>query len=103
MRIAVIGNPNFTTGFRLAGVDEYREVRDENKEAELDDAVEDIMSKEDVGIVVMHQDDLDYLSRQVRENAENSIDPTLVTLGGEEGRSGLRQKIKQAIGIDLMS
>ena len=101
MRIAVVGAPSFTTGFRLAGIDEFREVRDENKEDELDDAVEEVLNLDDIGVVVMHQDDLDYLSREVRENAETSVEPVVVTLGGE-GEGQLREKIKRAIGIDLM-
>lgn len=101
MRIAVVGDPNFTTGFRLAGVDEFREVREGDKSQELDAAVEDVVEEDDVGIVVMHDDDLDYLGREVRETVETSIEPTFVLLGGE-GQGGLREKIKRAIGIDLM-
>ena len=101
MRIAVVGSPSFTTGFRLAGIDEFREVRDENKEKNLDAAVEDVLNLNDIGVVVMHQDDLDYLSRDVREEAETSVEPVVVTLGGE-GEGQLREKIKRAIGIDLM-
>lgn len=101
MRIAVVGAPSFTTGFRLAGIDDFREVRDENKDEELDDAVEDVLNKDDIGVVVMHQDDLGYLSRGVREEAETSVEPVVVTLGGE-GEGQLREKIKRAIGIDLM-
>ena len=101
MRIAVVGSPSFTTGFRLAGIDEFREVRDENKEKNLVAAVEDVLNLDDIGVVVMHQDDLDYLSRDVREEAETSVEPVVVTLGGE-GEGQLREKIKRAIGIDLM-
>lgn len=101
MRIAVVGAPTFTTGFRLAGVDEFREVREENKEKNLDAAVEDVLNLDDIGIVVMHQEDLDYLSREVREEAETSVEPVVVTLGGE-GEGQLREQIKRAIGIDLM-
>ncbi|XGI82792.1 V-type ATP synthase subunit F [Halorutilales archaeon Cl-col2-1] len=102
MKVGVIGSPDFTDGFRLAGVDTFREVRDQNKDEELDGAVEDLLGNDEVGIIVMHQDDLDYLSRDVRNEVENSIEPTFVTLGGEGGAGGLRQKIKRAIGIDLM-
>lgn len=101
MRIAVVGDPNFTTGFRLAGVDEFREVRDEEKPTELDTAVEDVMESDGIGIVVMHNDDLNHLSRNVREQVQSSIEPTFVLLGGEE-QDELREKIKRAIGIDLM-
>ncbi|WP_332897298.1 MULTISPECIES: V-type ATP synthase subunit F [unclassified Haladaptatus] len=100
--IAVIGSPEFTTGFRLAGVRKFENVAEEDKEANLDDAVERILADEDVGIIVMHDPDLEHLSRNVRNDVETSVEPTLVTLGGGAGSGGLRDKIKRAIGIDLM-
>lgn len=100
--IAVIGSSDFTTGFRLAGVRKFETVADDEKSEDLDDAVETVLADDDVGIIVMHDEDLDYLSRQTREAVETSVEPTLVTLGGGAG-SGLRDQIKRAIGIDLMA
>ena len=100
--IAVIGSPEFTTGFRLAGVRKCENVPDDEKEEELDDAVEGVLDDEDVGIIVMHDDDMDHLSRGPRKAVENSVEPTLVTLGGGAGSGDLRGQIKRAIGIDLM-
>ena len=100
--IAVIGSPDFTTGFRLAGVRKFENVPDEDKDEALDEAVTRTLEDEDVGIIVMHEEDLDYLSRNARKSVEQSIEPTLVTLGGSGGASGLRDQIKRAIGIDLM-
>ena len=100
--IAVVGSPDFTTGFRLAGVRRFENVPDDEKDERLDDAIESVMDDEDVGIVVLHDEDLEHLSRQVRQRAETSVEPVLVTLGGEGSSSGLREQIKRAIGIDLM-
>jgi V/A-type H+-transporting ATPase subunit F len=100
--IAVVGSPEFTTGFRLAGVRRFAEMPEEDKGEKLDDAVDELLDDEDVGIVVMHDDDLAHLSRGVRQDVETSVDPVLVTLGGSGGSSGLREQIKRAIGIDLM-
>jgi len=100
--IAVVGSPEFTTGFRLAGVRTFESVPDEEKADALDDAVEAVLADEDVGIVVMHDEDKEYLSRRVRETVETSVEPVFVTLGGDTASSGLRDQIKRAIGIDLM-
>ena len=100
--IAVVGSPEFTTGFRLAGVRKFENVPDDQKDENLDDAVARVLDDEEIGIVVMHDEDLDYLSRQVRNQVETSVEPTMVSIGGGAGSGGLREKIKRAIGIDLM-
>ncbi|MDL0119195.1 V-type ATP synthase subunit F [Halobacterium salinarum] len=101
--IAVIGSPAFTTGFQLAGVRKVENVADDEKDDDLDAAVEAVFADEDVGIAVMHDDDLAHLSRGVRQSVEASVEPTFVTIGGgASGASGLRDQIKRAIGIDLM-
>jgi V/A-type H+-transporting ATPase subunit F len=101
--IAVVGSPEFTTGFRLAGVRKFADIPAEEKDEELDDAVSEMLTDDDVGIVVMHDDDMDHLSRGVRKTAETSVEPVLVTLGSDgAGSGGLREQIKRAIGIDLM-
>ncbi|QZA89706.1 V-type ATP synthase subunit F [Salinarchaeum sp. IM2453] len=100
--IAVVGSPEFTTGFRLAGVRRFENVSDDQKEAELDEAINNVLNDEKVGIVVMHDDDLKHLSRGVKEEVETSVEPVVVTLGGGAGSGGLREQIKRAIGIDLM-
>ena len=100
--IAVIGSPDFTTGFRLAGVRKFENVPEEQKDDQLDEAVMRTLEDDDVGIIVMHDGDLDHLSRNARTAVEGSIEPVLVTLGGGAGSGGLREQIKRAIGIDLM-
>ena len=100
--VAVIGSPEFTTGFRLAGVRKFENVPADEKGEELDDAVTRTFEDEEVGIVVLKDEDMEFLSRRVREQAETSVEPTLVTLGGGAGSGGLREQIKRAIGIDLM-
>ena len=100
--IAVVGSPEFTTGFRLAGVRKFANVPDEEKPERLDEAVTETMADDDVGIMVMHDDDIDVRSRSVRESVETSVEPVVVTLGGGTGSGNLREQIKRAIGIDLM-
>jgi V/A-type H+-transporting ATPase subunit F len=101
--IGVVGSPEFTTGFRLAGVRKFANVPPEEKDERMDEAVEGMLEDDDVGIVVMNDEDLEFLSRTVRQRVETSVEPVLVTLGGEAGSGGLREQIKRAIGIDLMA
>ena len=101
--IAVVGSPDFTTGFRLAGVRKFENVPEEEKPEQLDEAVTRTFDDDEVGIVVMHSDDVSHLSRDVRRTVETSVEPVMVTLGGDgAGSGGLREQIKRAIGIDLM-
>ena len=100
--IDVVGSPEFTTGFRLAGVRRFENVSDDEKATELDGAVSTVLGDDGVGIVVMHEDDLEHLSRDVRGTVETSVEPVVVTVGSGTGGGGLREQIKRAIGIDLM-
>jgi V/A-type H+-transporting ATPase subunit F len=100
--IAVVGSPDFTTGFRLAGVRRFENVPDAEKDERLDDAVTSALDDDGVGIVVMHDEDVERLSRTVRQRVETSVEPVVVTLGGGTGSGNLREQIKRAIGIDLM-
>ncbi|QRV13622.1 V-type ATP synthase subunit F [Haloterrigena salifodinae] len=100
--IAVVGSPEFTTGFRLAGVRRFENVPDDEKDDRLDEAATAVLEDEGVGIVVMHDDDLEHLSRNVRQEVETSVEPVVVTIGSGTGGGGLREQIKRAIGIDLM-
>ncbi|ACV11612.1 Vacuolar H+transporting two-sector ATPase F subunit [Halorhabdus utahensis DSM 12940] len=100
--IAVIGSADFTTGFQLAGIRTFATISEDPETEEVDEAVTTMLEDDDVGIVVMHDPDLEHLSRSVRERVETSVDPVLVTLGGGAGSGGLRDQIKRAVGIDLM-
>jgi V/A-type H+-transporting ATPase subunit F len=100
--IAVVGSPDFTTGFRLAGVRRFEDVPDAEKGERLDEAVTSVLDDDGVGIVVMHDEDVEHLSRTVRQRVETSVEPVVVTLGGGAGSGNLREQIKRAIGIDLM-
>lgn len=100
--IAVVGDAEFTTGFRLAGVRRFENVPEDEKDEKLDEAVLSVLSDDGVGIVVMHDDDLEYLSRTTRQEVETSVEPVVIIVGTDGASSGLREQIKRAIGIDLM-
>jgi V/A-type H+-transporting ATPase subunit F len=49
----------------------------------------------------MHNDDIGNLPEILRKNLNESVQPTVVALGGSGSGSNLRDKIKQAVGVDL--
>lgn len=97
MELAVVGNGEFVTGFRLAGIKKIFEANID----ELETTVEDILKDREVGILIMHGDDLIKLPEMLRNTINDSVEPTVVTLGGSGESSNLREKIKQSVGVDL--
>ncbi|MDK2892712.1 V-type ATP synthase subunit F [Methanohalophilus sp.] len=98
MELAVVGKDQFVTGFRLAGIKKVHEIKDDG---ELEAKVNDVIDDSEVGILVMNSDDFNKLPEILREKLSESVEPTLVTLGGTSQSSNIRDKIKQAVGVDL--
>jgi V/A-type H+-transporting ATPase subunit F len=97
MEIAVIGRSDFIVGFRLAGIRKTYDVRDDG---ELEDRVRKCMEDRNLGVIVLHADDLKKLSPALQKSVDESIEPTFIAIGSRE-ESGLREKIRRAIGVDL--
>ncbi len=97
MEIAVIGKSDFVVGFRLAGVRKTFDVRDEK---ELEETVRKCMGDRNLGIIVLHADDIRKLPAGLQKSVDESVEPTFIAIGGRE-ESGLREKIRRAIGVDL--
>lgn len=98
MEIAVIGGSEFVVGFRLAGV---RKIYDAEDEEKLKKSVGMAMEDPDVGILVMYARDMDRLPARTRSLLENSIRPTVITIGAQEGGLSMRERIKRSVGVDL--
>lgn len=95
MEIAVIGSEEFVTGFRLAGIRKVYAVSPDK----LLEKVVLVMDEPEVGILAMHQQDLDKLPPQLRAKMMESVDPVVIPVGLEEG--DMRDKVRRAMGIDL--
>lgn len=93
--IAVIGDSDFTTGFRLAGI--KRTYGTENYSEKLDQ----LLDSDELGIVVVEENDLSRLSPRMKENVQSSVDPVVVTLSESAESEMLQDKIKKAIGADI--
>lgn len=98
MELAVIGNSNFITGFRLSGIRQIYDI----DHISIENAVKKVLEDENVGILIMLDSDFKNLPDIVKKSLNESVKTTLITLGSSEGSStSLREKIKQAVGVDL--
>lgn len=97
MDIAIIGKSDFVVGFRLAGI---RKTYDVANDKELEERVRQCMDDRNIGIIVLHADDFKKMSPGMQRIVDESVEPTFIAIGGKE-ESGLREKIRRAIGVDL--
>jgi V/A-type H+-transporting ATPase subunit F len=98
--IAVMGSPDFVLGFNLAGVRRTYPVADGNEFAKSIDAL--LHKKDNVGILIVQGSDMDALPPLLRKKASDSIEPVIVAMGEGAGQDDLREKVKRAIGIDIV-
>ncbi len=97
-KIGVIGQESFTLGFQLAGV---RHVTRTEEPEEFAEATRAALEDPDLGILIVHADDVDDSPRKLQRELSGSVDPVVVQVG-REGVGDMRERVKQAIGIDLM-
>ena len=102
MEIGIVGTEDFALGFRMVGVQKTYEVRGDSKDmaGDLEARVEEAMADEDVGILVMHGDHFQLLDPRLQRRVLDSIRPVFVPIGEVEDET-LRERIKQAVGVDL--
>ena len=96
MEIAIVGSPEFTLGFQLAGI--MRLHNPENDE-EMSQTLQSMLDEEEVGIIVVDAADLTRMSDKLRQRMSDSISPTVLGIGTEEDNT-LRESIKSALGVD---
>ena len=98
MEIAVIGSSEFIVGFRLAGVRKIYAAEDDEK---LRRHINSVLEDGEVGILVMDSRDMGRIPARLRTTLENSIRPTVIAIGSEEGGMSMRERIKRSVGVDL--
>ena len=97
MEIAIVGSPEFTLGFQLAGI--MRLHNPENDE-EMSQTLQSMLDEKEVGIIVVDATDLTRMPDKLRQRMSDSISPTVLGIGTEEDNT-LRESIKSALGVDL--
>ncbi|NLV26243.1 MAG: V-type ATP synthase subunit F [Methanomicrobiales archaeon] len=98
MEIAVIGNSEFILGFRLAGITKTYAAESEEIVVEY---VNRVLDNSSIGILVLNSSDMAKIPVRLRTTLENSVHPTVITLGEEEGGLSMRERIKRSVGVDL--
>lgn len=98
MEIAVIGNKEFVIGFQLAGI---QKTYSADTPESLASTITKVMDDPNVGILVLQAADLETIPRRLQVTIENSVKPTIVTIGGQEAGLSLRERIKRSVGVDL--
>jgi V/A-type H+-transporting ATPase subunit F len=97
MEVGIIGHPDFTLGFRLAGIKSIFEVEEPKN---MERRVREVVDEAAVGILVVHGDDFAAFPEAMRIELSNAVRPVVIPIGPRED-TDLRQKIKQAVGVDL--
>ena len=98
MEIAVIGNSEFILGFRLSGIRKtYAAENDEKRNEYITNVLQDVQ----VAILVLNNSDMEKIPRRLRTTLENSVRPTVIAIGAEEGGLTMRERIKRSVGVDL--
>lgn len=93
--VAVIGDRDFTLGFKLAGVKETYNPED------YAEKIEELIGRDDLAIIAAKEEDVDGLPGRKRERVEGSVDPVVVKLSRTAESSNLQEKIRKVIGADV--
>ncbi|MEL0100677.1 MAG: V-type ATP synthase subunit F [Euryarchaeota archaeon] len=97
MDIAVVGSPEFTLGFQLAGISNLHNPEGEDETSKV---FRDLLTTKGIGIVVVDSAVLASLPDRLKERLSESVTPTVLGIGTEEDTT-LRETIRKAIGVDL--
>ncbi len=97
MEIAVVGTPEFTLGFQLAGISH---VHNAASDEDASSVLRELLNEKEVGIVVVDSAMLARMPERLRISLSDSISPTVLGIGTEEDTS-LRDNNRKAIGVDL--
>jgi V/A-type H+-transporting ATPase subunit F len=97
MELGVVGDGEFCLGFRLVGI---RHVFEVDEDGDAEEAVTRAMAEEEVGILVMPSEYIPQLHPALRHDITSSVRPVVIPIGVVE-ETDLREKIKQAVGVDL--
>ena len=96
-KIISLGGPEFTLGFRLAGIETV-----ETSSPKED--FEKLFADDEVGIIIAEEKMMQELPEHFKEDVEARVKPVTVALSTTAAaQETLRKKIIKSIGVDLWS
>ena len=98
LEIAVVGEPEFTMGFRFAGI---RRVTDVESSGNAEEMLKKTLREEGIGVLITSQRMMDSCSKETQIMLNNSFSPVAVVVSEKDEMGNLREAIKKAIGVDL--
>ena len=96
-QLTVLGNENFVLGFKLAGVKNTIISQQE----ELDKKIEVLVESQEANILIMEQNDFDFISNKSKKILDKSFLPIVITISEKKDKSDIRELIKKSLGVDL--
>jgi V/A-type H+-transporting ATPase subunit F len=81
MKIAAVGSEAFVLGFRLAGVNDVFAARPEN----IESAIRAAITGDRFGILIVHEEEVKFVSEAMKETMLRSIRPVIIKIGGGRG------------------
>lgn len=101
-KIAVAGEKDTVLGFKLAGVREAFACDKSN----ADEVVAKLLGVQELGIIIVSEETMAFLSLKTRRALEASTKPVAVVIPSKTtktagGSMGLAAMVKRAIGVDL--
>ncbi len=97
MELGVVGDGEFCLGFRLVGI---QHVYEGDEDGNWEETVKKAMADDEVGILIIPSEIIPELHPATRQDIVSSVRPVVIPIGAVE-ESDLREKIKQAVGVDL--
>ena len=96
VRIAAAGTSEFIVGFRLAGIRDTIEIKNEPFRE-----LKSLKSKKELGIIIIDEKIMEELQIHERSEIESSVDPVFIPVSTKGEQESLRRLIKKSVGVDL--
>ncbi|MBD3203612.1 hypothetical protein GF327_04915 [Candidatus Woesearchaeota archaeon] len=100
-KIIVIGGREFSLGFRLTGIKELVEIKDNESPDSIAKIFRKVIDQPDSGIIITDEKTASKLDENFRRQIESSVKPIVMVMSLERTHDNLNEMIKSSLGVDL--